>query len=425
MKRTLLAAAAALLTLLPAALCAQSPDAATAANAATSDAAETDLAHLSWTRVACHMPDAWYATEQAAALADTVLTAQLACGGWFKNLPYHKLEPKHRRELAKAQQSGIGIFDNDATTTEMRFLAKVYAHRPEARYAEGFRRALEFVFAAQYANGGWPMFYPLTPECLRTYGVTDPVTRKKYVSHITFNDNAMVNLLTLLRQIARRDPAYAPLVGDAEAARAERAFFDGVQCILDCQIRGTYEQYEFGRTEQGGVIVGDRRTGDGPLTVWCAQHDAETLEPAQARAYEYPSYSGGESAGILKLLMSINPKDIPADRPAMWEAIKTSVVAAAEWFDAHRIEGKRYERRMTGGKPDRVLVDAPGERDLWARFYELGTCRPIFGMYDFVRLYDLNEVSQERRMGYGWYQTSLAEILSKRYPKWRAKYIDK
>ena len=124
-------------------------------------------------------------------------------------------------------------------------------------------------------------------------------------------------------------------------------------------------------------------------------------------------------------MMSIKPKDIPADRPAMWEAIKTSVVAAVEWFDAHRIEGKRYERQMTGGKPDRVLVDAPGERDLWARFYELGTCRPIFGMYDFVRLYDLNEVSQERRMGYGWYQTSLAEILSKRYPKWRAKYIDK
>ena len=416
MKRILLLAALLVACVAPTALHGQQ---------AADPTAETDLTRLSWRHVALQMPEAWYASDQAAALADTVLCAQLACGGWFKNLPYHRMEPAHYRDLAKAKQVGSGIFDNDATTTELHFLARIYAHRPEARFAEAFRRGMEFIFAAQYPNGGWPMFYPLTPECLRTHGVTDPITRKKYIGHITFNDNAMVNLMNFLRAVWKRDDAFAALTTEADAERARKAFFDGVQCILDCQIRGTYEQYLFGEAKSGGVIVGDRRTGDGPLTVWCAQHDAETLEPAQARAYEFPSYSGGESAGILKLLMSIKPKEIPADRPEMWAAIKRSVVAAVEWFEAHRIEGKRYINTTTDGAPDRILVDAPGERDLWARFYELSSCRPIFGMYDFVRLYELNEVSQQRRVGYGWYQNALAEVLTKRYPKWRAKYIDK
>lgn len=382
-----------------------------------------DLDGLSWRHVAVEMPDEWYGTDQAAALADSVLAAQISSGGWFKNLSYHKMDDAARRELARAQRIGSSIFDNNATTTEMRFLAKVCNHRPEARYAEAFRRALELVFAAQYDNGGWPMFFPLSDECADSYGVRDPVSGKKYIGHITFNDNAVVNLMNLLREIYMRKPLFAALTDESDAERARKAFYDGVQCILDCQIRGVYEQYEFGRTEDGGVIVGDRRVGDGELSVWCAQHDAETLEPAQARAYEYPSYSGGESAGILKLLMSIKPKDIPADRPEMWEAIKSSVVAAMEWFDAHRIEGKRFVTTVIDGERDRILVDAPGERNLWARFYELTSCRPIFGMYDFVRLYDISGVSAKRRSGYGWYSDSLAEVFEK-YPAWREKYIE-
>lgn len=384
-----------------------------------------DISRLSWEHVALRMPDEWYATDQAAALADSVLEAQISCGGWFKNLPYHKMDISHRTELARAKRIGSAIFDNDATTTEMRFLAKVYAHRPEQRYADGFRRALELVFNAQYDNGGWPMFWPLSEECIYSYGIKDPISGKKYVSHITFNDNAIVNLLVLLRDVCTRKSELATLTDENDAIRARKAFYDGIQCILDCQIRGTYEQYVFARTENGGIIVGDRRTGDGPLTVWCAQHDAETLEPAQARAYEFPSYCGGESAGILRLLMSIKPKDIPADRPEMWERIKKSVVAAAEWFDSHRIEGKKFVNRTVDGQRDRELIDAPGERNLWARFYELGTCRPIFGMYDFVRLYDVSEVSPKRRSSYAWYTDLFGEIIDEKYPKWREKYIDK
>ena len=383
-----------------------------------------DLSKLSWGHIALKMPDQWYGTPEALALADTVLAAEMPCGGWFKNLPYHKLGEEHHHQIVKSQKTGSAIFDNDATTTEMRFLAKVYAHYPEQRFADAFRRALELIFDAQYDNGGWPMFYPLSEECIHVYGVRDPVSGKKYVGHITFNDNAVVNNMRILRDVRDRKAGFEALTDENDVRRAEKAFFDAVQCILDCQIRGTYEQYEFARTDDG-VILGDRRTGDGPLTVWCAQHDAVTLEPAQARAYEFPSYSGGESAAILKLLMQIKPKEIPADRPEMWEAIKSSITAAMEWFDAHRIEGKRFISTKTpDGQRDRALVDAPGERNLWARFYELTSCRPIFGMYDFVRQYDLGGVSPKRRSGYAWYTDAMADVFVK-YEKWREKYLDK
>ena len=65
---------------------------------------------------------------------------------------------------------------------------------------------------------------------------------------------------------------------------------------------------------------------------------------------------------------------------------------------------------------------AKGNRNLWARFYELTTCRPIFGMYDFVRLYSLDEVSQERRMAYGWYSKNMQRIIERDYPRWKKKH---
>ena len=43
----------------------------------------------------------------------------------------------------------------------------------------------------------------------------------------------------------------------------------------------------------------------GKLTVWGQQHDEVTLAPAGARAYELPSLTGNESAGLTLLLMEI------------------------------------------------------------------------------------------------------------------------
>ena len=82
----------------------------------------------------------------------------------------------------------IGTFDNDATITQLRFLAKVIAADPQrgGAFRSSFLRGLDYIFAAQYPNGGWPQVWPLEGG---------------YHDAITINDDAMLNILTLLSDV--------------------------------------------------------------------------------------------------------------------------------------------------------------------------------------------------------------------------------
>ena len=97
-----------------------------------------------------------------------------------------------------ASSSRGSTFDNDSTYSELRYLAEVAAAGGETRrvdaWRQAFLRGLDYVFAAQYPNGGWPQIYPLAGS---------------YHDDITFNDDAMIHLLTLLRDIHARKPRSA------------------------------------------------------------------------------------------------------------------------------------------------------------------------------------------------------------------------
>ena len=93
----------------------------------------------------------------------------------------------------------------------MQFLARMVHATGDARYRAAFDRGVDYLLAAQYPNGGWPQFFPL---------------REGYYSHITFNDNAMISVLTVLREAAAGKPPYAfvderpPHEGQRRRARA-------------------------------------------------------------------------------------------------------------------------------------------------------------------------------------------------------------
>jgi PelA/Pel-15E family pectate lyase len=191
-----------------------------------------------------------------------------------------------------------------------------------------------------------------------------------YYKHITFNDGAMIGVMKLLRDVAAAKPAYA-FVDEARRATAAKAVEKGIECILKTQI----------------VVNGKR-------TVWCAQHDEVTLAPAPARKYEVVSLSGGESVDVVRFLMSIkNPS------PAVVEAIESAVA----WFKQSELK-----------RPDGISV--------WARFYEIGSNRPIFVGRDGVVKYNLAEIDEERRNGYAWYVDEAATLLKKDYPAWVSKH---
>jgi PelA/Pel-15E family pectate lyase len=80
------------------------------------------------------------------------------------------------------------------------------------------------------------------------------------------------------------------------------------------------------------------------------------------------------------------------------------------WFRETAIHGYDYP-------PDRELVARPGAGPLWARFYEIGTNRPIFSNRDSVVRYEWRELGEERRHGYAWYTDKPAALLD-RYEAW-------
>jgi PelA/Pel-15E family pectate lyase len=315
-------------------------------------------------RDALAQPPAWYASDEAVRVADNVLLYQRDTGGWPKNIDMAAaLTEAEKAGLAGRKSVTDSTIDNGATYTQLAFLARVFEARRLPRHEQAFLKGLDYLFQAQYENGGWPQYYP------RLTG---------YYKHITFNDDAMTGVLSLLRDVATGKAPYG-FVDRARRDRAQRAVAKGIDCILKTQ-----------------VVV------DGKPTVWCAQHDEVTLAPAAARTYELPSLSGYESVGIVRFLMAIPEPD---------QRVKEAVRAAAEWFDRSRITGIRWV--------DGAVVRDPAAPPLWARFYEIGTNRPIFSGRDGVKKYDVAEIEEERRIHYRWYVTEPARLLEE-YRRWRA-----
>ena len=312
---------------------------------------------------------AWYASAEARAIADSVVAHQSPEGGWPKNTSL-AVPP----DVAPVDEGSRNTFDNDGTTLPMAFLARVIAAGERAADRAAFERGLDYTLAAQSPSGGWPQFYPLRPG---------------YYSHITYNDDAMVRVMLLLREIADGSGPYGFVDADRRT-RAGAAVARGIETILATQVR------------QGGV-----------LTVWCAQHDERTLMPAWARAFEPPSLSGNESVGITRFLMSI-----PDPSPQVIAAVE----GAVHWFETHAVRGIRLQPiTASDGEPDLQVVTDPQAPPIWARFYDLETNRPIFLGRDSVVHFEVAQIERERRMGYRYYGDRPAALLRDDYPAWRRR----
>jgi PelA/Pel-15E family pectate lyase len=258
----------------------------------------------------------WYATPAAGALADHLLLYQFENGGWPKNreMSLPPATEAARRGAPVPADEQMPTIDNGATHRQLVFLARVVsagAGREAHRRAVG--RGLDYLLAAQYPGGGWPQFFP---------------RREGYYSRITFNDEAMIGVLTVLHDVARGRAPFTWVDADRRA-RAAVAVARGVDCILRCQV-----------------------TVDGVKTAWCAQHDEYTFAPAPARAFEPVSLSGGESVEIVRFLMEF---DAPSAE------IVASVEAAVAWFEAMKLTGLRYEHidapGLPRGRDSRVTAD--------------------------------------------------------------------
>lgn len=304
--------------------------------------------------------DAWFRSDSARTIADAVITWQTPSGGWSKRTAMTR--PRRTGESYYSETDAwhyIPTLDNGASTGQMRFLQRVVAEHSDPRYVAAWRRGLAYLLAAQQPNGCWPQDFPLDGG---------------YHDAITFNDDAVVNVLGVLDTVARGGVMVATSAERDSAAAAARR---GVECLLATQ-----------------VVV------DGTRTVWGQQHDPLTLEAVPARRYELAGLSGRESASIMTYLMSLPGRDA---------RVEAAVRAAAAWFRAHAIMGYAYDFRDG-------LTPQSGAGPIWARLTEIETGRPIFANRDGVKLYDWNQLT-DRRTGYAWFGTEPASAL-KKFDKW-------
>jgi PelA/Pel-15E family pectate lyase len=330
---------------------------------------------------------AWYASKEARAMADTIVSFQTPSGGWSKNQD-RSGPPRQRGQRyannAETMEVGTGSFDaphdrfwtfvgtldNGATTTEMRFLGRVQAQLPGKdgdAYRASITRGVNYLLMAQYPNGGWPQVYPLEGG---------------FHDGITFNDNAVAEAAMILQDVAegRPDFAFVPLELRKKAGAASA---HAIRPFLDAQV----------------VVEGKR-------TVWPQQVDAITLQPISARNYEMRSLASAESTEVLLFLMR-QPNPTPE--------IRAAVDAGVAWLKAHAIYGKAFTK--VSADEGRKLVDAPGAGPIWSRNYDIQTGKPIFGDWDKSIQDDVNSISKGRRNGYSWY-TPMPKKALDAYATW-------
>ncbi|HWN97326.1 MAG TPA: pectate lyase [Methylomirabilota bacterium] len=315
--------------------------------------------------------DNWFRSDEARRIVTNILSWQSPNGSWPKNNNTTVPFMGNREKLN-------GTFDNGATTDELRFLSRFVTVTKDTNSAAVFERGLAHILRAQYSNGGWPQYYP--------------PPRDKYHRHITFNDDAMVRLMTFVREVAT-GKGY-DFVQPNQREAAQRAFDRGIDCILKCQIKV-----------------------NGKLTAWCAQHDEIDFSPRPARTYELASLSGSESAGLVRLLMSL-------EKPS--PEVVRSIKAAVAWFESARIPDIKVVQVEASNTPrgkDKTVVKDANARPMWARFYEIETGQPIFSGRDGVKKYSLAEIEYERRNGYAWLGYWPETLLANEYAGWQRKHF--
>jgi PelA/Pel-15E family pectate lyase len=314
-------------------------------------------------------------------LAEKMLVYQLSNGAWPKQLVDKSVVdyslPLTNKLLQKIKTTAIdhATLDNSATTREINGLIKAFKDTKNQTYLTAAEKGINYILSAQYENGGFPQYYP---------------NKSLYRAEITYNDNAMINALLVLHNVANKQDGFEA-VNTAFISKAQLAVKKGIACILKTQV----------------IQEGER-------SIWAAQYDEKTLAPAQARKFEPASLSTSESVAIVRFLML---------QPATNE-IQQAIEHAINWFQQNDIEGYRFDhvKDQITGKSERKLI-ADSSSTIWARFYHLVDNRPLFGDRDDMIKYNFEEVSEERRNGYAWFGNWPEKLIQKDYPKWKKNII--
>ncbi len=290
-----------------------------------------------------------YYLEAARRVAHAYAAGQLCSGGWDYTIEF---DPAKRKQFAyrvdgNCGAAGTTTLDDNVTQSAVRFLIRVdhELNFADAGIHDAVSYALDRLIQAQYPVGAWSQRYREFPEPakypVKRASYPESWQRKwpgpTYQQHYTFNDNSVIDMIDTMLEAWRvyKDAKYR--------ASAER----GGQFILLAQMPE-------------------------PQPAWAQQYDA-AMHPAWARIFEPPSVTGGESQGIMRMLMVLYAET--GDRKYL-EPIPRALAYLKKSILPGRT-GSGSDRETAAGGTD--LGSWPsGGRIRVARFYELRTNRPLY-----------------------------------------------
>ncbi len=296
--------------------------------------------------------------DAAKQAAYALVRGQLRSGGLAYQIHF---DAKGRRRYAyRVDQDESGrrnttTLDDNTTQSALRLLMRMDRQLKfqNSKIHEAAQFGLASLLDAQYPNGAWPQRYtePPDPAGFPVMSASYPKVwsrkypKPRYSSYYTFNDNTIADMITTMLQAA-----------------------------------STYDSKRYqAAAEKAGDFILLAQMPD-PQPAWAQQYDSE-MQPAWARRFEPPAITGGESQGVLRVLMTLY-------RATGKKKYIQSIPRALTYLKRSRL-------------PDGQL----------ARFYELKTNRPLY----FTRQYELTYESNDMPTHYAFIVGSGLDRIEKTY----------
>lgn len=212
-----------------------------------------------------------YYYKAAAEVANTLIWAQLPCGGWNYMFDFAGEESLKKWYATIGRQAwrmeefhhyyGNATFDDGGTICAAELMLRMFLEKKDEVYRKALDKAIGFVLESQYPSGGWPQRYPLR---------YDHIFRGKadYSSFITLNDDVCQKNTDFLIK------CYQNLDIDSLLPPINRA----MELLMKLQCKA-------------------------PCPGWADQYFVESLLPAHARSYEPLGVNASTTAEMIGLLM--------------------------------------------------------------------------------------------------------------------------